>query len=408
MAAAQAFGLPVTNHLVENGAPLPREKFYVPGAVLAVALDDHEPARATGSGKTLDVFFDNDPVFKLGDDAAAKGVHAVGWFASPSPLRSGWAWGAQYLDKGVEIVETSVGQGRVFLFAPEDPVPIAAARQLQAVLQRAVSVGGSGREVMSSRRQWAIALFAVALAAYIAFRLVDTHAWRFDVHLADALLKIGLWVLPCVLVLRASEHTGYRRVLAVLGLGSGIVRGYSFGFAATLPMLVALAVSGIAGASVAAAAGIALVGPFAEEVLFRGFLFRQLCSRAGWTARRAMLGSALAFGLAHLGNVHVSGFESLVAAVGEVGVTAVGGLLFAWIVYRWDSLWPAIGLHAFMNFWWYLSGVETLSDRALHGASAVGEPVTNIARLASVGLAIALTLWRQRQWGSGAMRQWGN
>ena len=38
---------------------------------------------------------------------------------SPSPLRSGWAWGAQYLDAGVAIAEARVGQGRVVLFAPE-------------------------------------------------------------------------------------------------------------------------------------------------------------------------------------------------------------------------------------------------------------------------------------------------
>jgi hypothetical protein len=116
--AAQLFDLPLTNHLVENGAPLPREKFYVPGAVLQLSLDNKNPL-AYGMGNQADVFFDNDPVFTLGADAAAKGVRPVGWFASPSPLRSGWAWGAPYLFKGVEIVEATVGQGRVLLYAPE-------------------------------------------------------------------------------------------------------------------------------------------------------------------------------------------------------------------------------------------------------------------------------------------------
>ena len=138
MGAVQQFGLPVTNHLVENGAPLPREKFYVPGAVLRVAVDDTNPL-AHGLDKELDVFFDNNPVFKLAPDAAAKGVRRVAWFADAAPLRSGWAWGQQYLDKGVTMVETSVGQGRVFLHGAGGPVPLAAARQLQAVLQRVVS-----------------------------------------------------------------------------------------------------------------------------------------------------------------------------------------------------------------------------------------------------------------------------
>jgi hypothetical protein len=118
MAAAQQFGLPVTSHLVEAGAPLPREKFYVPGAILQLAIDNTNPL-AHGMGKTLDVFFENDPVFDLAPDAAAKGVRPVGWFASASPLRSGWAWGEKYLDKGVAVVDANVGQGRVFLFGPE-------------------------------------------------------------------------------------------------------------------------------------------------------------------------------------------------------------------------------------------------------------------------------------------------
>jgi hypothetical protein len=118
MGAVQQFGLPVTDHLVEKGQALPREKYYVPGSVLQVALDNTNPV-AHGMGKQADVFFDNDPVFTLGADAGAKGVRSVGWFASAAPLRSGWAWGAEHLDKGVAIIETTVGPGRLFLFGPE-------------------------------------------------------------------------------------------------------------------------------------------------------------------------------------------------------------------------------------------------------------------------------------------------
>jgi hypothetical protein len=127
MGAAQLVGLcappncatgTVTNHLLENGAPLSREKYYVPGSVMRITVDDSNPL-THGLGKELDVFFDNSPVFRLGPDAAAKGVKSVGWFTSPTPLRSGWAWGQQYLDKGVAILDASVGEGRVFMFGPE-------------------------------------------------------------------------------------------------------------------------------------------------------------------------------------------------------------------------------------------------------------------------------------------------
>ena len=114
MTAAAYYGLPVSNQLAGLGG----EKYYVPGSVLRVSVDNADPI-AHGFDKELDVFFDNNPVFKLDADAAAKGVKPVAWFNSPSPLRSGWAWGAPYLDKGVEVIDATVGQGKVYLFAPE-------------------------------------------------------------------------------------------------------------------------------------------------------------------------------------------------------------------------------------------------------------------------------------------------
>jgi hypothetical protein len=114
MAAATAFGLPITNHLEGLG----QDKFYVPGSILRMSVDDTDPI-AAGYGKELDVFFDNDPVFKLGPDAAAKGVKPVAWFASEEALRSGWAWGGAALNKGVGIVDATVGQGHVYLFGPQ-------------------------------------------------------------------------------------------------------------------------------------------------------------------------------------------------------------------------------------------------------------------------------------------------
>ena len=58
----------MTSHLVENGKPLPREKYYAPGCVLRVDIDEANPL-AHGLGKQLDVYYDNDPVFDLGADA---------------------------------------------------------------------------------------------------------------------------------------------------------------------------------------------------------------------------------------------------------------------------------------------------------------------------------------------------
>ena len=110
--------LPIENHLVENGAPVPRTKFYVPGSVLSARVDVTNPL-AYGMTESTYIFFDNSPVFKLGASAQASRIRAFAWFHGKTPLRSGWAWGQQYLDGGVAAIEASVGKGKLFLFGPE-------------------------------------------------------------------------------------------------------------------------------------------------------------------------------------------------------------------------------------------------------------------------------------------------
>jgi len=116
--AVSMFKLPLSNHLVKaDGTTIPGTDYYVPGSVLRVAVDPKNPL-AHGYGAEADIFFDNSPVWKVDRAAGAPGVeiHNVAWFASPEPLRSGWAWGQKYLDKGIQIAEASIGQGRVFVF----------------------------------------------------------------------------------------------------------------------------------------------------------------------------------------------------------------------------------------------------------------------------------------------------
>jgi hypothetical protein len=118
MNLAAHLGLPIENHLVENGAPIPASKFFVPGSVLTAKVDTTHPL-AAGMTERTDFFFDNSPVFKLGANAAAAGVRAFAQFDSPTPLHSGWAWGQKYLDGGVVAVEAKVGKGRVILYGAE-------------------------------------------------------------------------------------------------------------------------------------------------------------------------------------------------------------------------------------------------------------------------------------------------
>src|SRR3954468_10559301 len=116
-------GLPVMNALVERAADgtareLPREKYYIPGSILEARIDNTNPL-AYGMREHAMVFYDESPAFRLRPDATLKGVRPVAWYDSQTPLRSGWAWGQQYLNEAVSIVDAPLGKGRVVLYGNE-------------------------------------------------------------------------------------------------------------------------------------------------------------------------------------------------------------------------------------------------------------------------------------------------
>jgi membrane protease YdiL (CAAX protease family) len=146
--------------------------------------------------------------------------------------------------------------------------------------------------------------------------------------------------------------------------------------------------------------GTVMLGPLAEEVLFRGFLFKQLLTRARWPLPWALGVSAVVFALAHHPFVDSDiaayfirprgGVDLLVGIGATIAVFAPGGALFAWVFYRFGSLWPAIGLHACLNLWWMVS----------HGPDARGVftlDASGIAQVVALGLAFLLTLRKPRR-----------
>jgi hypothetical protein len=112
---ARHFDLPIEDHLVRNGQPIPSSEYYVPGSVLRVHVDTTSPV-AFGMRTDTDVFFSNAEVWRLGPGAAGRGVRAIAWFDTKTPLRSGWAWGQEQLEGGVIAIEAPVGRGRLLLF----------------------------------------------------------------------------------------------------------------------------------------------------------------------------------------------------------------------------------------------------------------------------------------------------
>ena len=77
-----------------------------------------------------------------------------------------------------------------------------------------------------------------------------------------------------------------------------------------------------------------VVGPLAEEVYFRGFMFAGLARK--WGVPAGAVGSALVFAVLH----------------GEVALLApafASGLLFAWVYRTSGSLWPSVLAHTVQN-----------------------------------------------------------
>ena len=73
---AKLLGVPLTNALTEKvdgqERALARDKFYIPGSLMKAKIDNTNPV-AFGMPAEVDMFFDNSPVFRLADDAKARG-----------------------------------------------------------------------------------------------------------------------------------------------------------------------------------------------------------------------------------------------------------------------------------------------------------------------------------------------
>lgn len=88
-----------------------------------------------------------------------------------------------------------------------------------------------------------------------------------------------------------------------------------------------------------------LVG-FAEEVLFRGIVFRALEERVSlWTA---IIVTTLLFGAPHVFNVFITG-ELFMAAIQAAAAAFTGFVLIAMLI-RTGSLWPGIIYHGLWDF----------------------------------------------------------
>jgi membrane protease YdiL (CAAX protease family) len=194
-------------------------------------------------------------------------------------------------------------------------------------------------------------------------------------------------LIVCVAAVMAAHAVKLKAALAELGLRRPIGSAMAFSFAAASPMLLIFAAtSSISTKMSVMSIGVGcFVAPFAEEVLFRGYMFAQLYRRARWGFWLSALIPSMLFAVGHAYQA-----DGLWELVGIFAVTGLGSLLGCWIYMRWQfNLWTVFGLHCLMNLWWEVFGA---ADTALGGWSANG------ARLLTITIAILLTINKDRFW----------
>jgi membrane protease YdiL (CAAX protease family) len=213
------------------------------------------------------------------------------------------------------------------------------------------------------QRPWIIAAVTLAvlivvnsvheiLSSFSAYReLHRTHPFYF----AESLDKIG-GVVVCCLAVWLMRRTGLRGICRELGLSNITLTAMTFGVGASLPMLLSFAITRGLTPHIDPLSLLFLTvfSPIVEEIEFRGFGVRQLQRGTHWPFWAVVWPSAILSGYGH-----VEQGQSSMEMAGLFLLTGTGGVVLAWLVYRWQTLWVAVVLHICMNLWWELFSVST-------------------------------------------------
>jgi membrane protease YdiL (CAAX protease family) len=241
------------------------------------------------------------------------------------------------------------------------------------------------------RRQWKVLL--ITLAVLLAINYLHEILSRFPVYeefhrrhpfyFAESIDKIGGAAL-CILAVRLMRRTNLQGVARELGFAAPVLPAIVLALAVSSPMLVGLAITRSLTPRIEflPLLFLTVLSPIVEEIEFRGFGVRQLQRGTGWPFWAVVWPSAILFGIGH-----AEQGESLLEMAGLLFLTAAGGVMFAWLVYRWQNLWVATALHVCMNLWWELFSVAK---------SAIGGWFPFALQTLTVLLAILVTVYWTR------------
>lgn len=201
-------------------------------------------------------------------------------------------------------------------------------------------------------------------------------------------IQIGLCLAFTLIILQFIK--AYSNTFETLGLKKNIGSGLFKSFIFTLPMLLGYLIIAPVNKEVAFLDILfwSFISAFAEELLFRGFLFGLLFRvlRIGFFPSIITVSILFAIGHIYQGN-------DLNSILGVISITFIGSLIFGWLYIEWDSnLWVPIGTHILMNLYWSIFDIEA--------TNAIGGWGANIFRFMTVVLIIVLTIRKINKEGS--------
>jgi membrane protease YdiL (CAAX protease family) len=209
---------------------------------------------------------------------------------------------------------------------------------------------------------WAFAIAALSmlvlvnflhemLSRFAAYRsLYKNHAF----YVPEGIDKVGGIVLCVLAVCVLRRVVTWKDIVRELGLTDSPLPAVVFALAASSPMLIGFLLSrGLTPhMEPLTIFFLTVLSPVAEEIEFRGLGVRLFQRGTGWPFWILVWPQALLFGLGH-----IEQGQSFREMAGLMLLTGMGAVVFAWLVYRWQSLWFPIALHICMNLWWDLFSV---------------------------------------------------
>lgn len=181
-----------------------------------------------------------------------------------------------------------------------------------------------------------------------------------------------------------------KELFSFLGLNRNILKGFGFAFLCVLPLCLIFFFLGDFnnGLTFDILYNRCILAGLREELVFRAFMFGLLFRYVKTGFFWAVILPAIYFGSLHLYQGH-----DVVSSFAAFGVTFLGAIYFSWMYVEWNfNIWIPAGLHMFMNGVW---SVFTMEGTQV----AAGGLISNIARIISIALAIALTVYINKKKG---------